>query len=263
MADPAANPIGLHANTDPPSELTEGALRALDLVVSRVGKRQAKARALAFLARYFVDAVEEVTPVEVAPRDGELEAPGARALALEQELTELRRAVQGYRQAERAPEEAAGQAGRVDAATRQVAERYVTVSREDGVLVAHRGLRVDGEVLARGAGVRLEPEESELPGLAYTLEPTGDGALRVRSLHEEISVRQEVAGQHAVSGDLEVAGKLTVKGTVDPTDLQLDPQPRNPIPQASCGLWVSDGSTPGTVPGGLYFERGGVRVGLA
>jgi len=153
--------------------------------------------------------------------------------------------------------------GRVDAETRRVAEHYVTVSREDGVLVAHRGLRVDGEVVARGEGLRLEHGEPELPGLAYALEPTGDGTLHVRSLHEEISVRLEVAGQLAVSGDLEVAGKLTVKGSVDPTDLQLDPQPRNPIPQASYGLWVSDGSMPGTVPGGLYFERGGIRVQLA
>jgi len=110
VADPAANPIGLHAHTDAPSELTEGALQALDRVVARVGKRQAKARALAFLARYFGDAFEEVTPVEVAPREGEPVASGARALALERELTELRRVVQGYRQAERAREEAAGQA---------------------------------------------------------------------------------------------------------------------------------------------------------
>ena len=110
VADPAANPIGLHAGTNTPSELTEGATRALDRLVTRLGSEQAKTRALAFLARYFGDAFEEVTPVEVAPREGEPVASGARALALERELTELRRVVQGYRQAERAREEAAGQA---------------------------------------------------------------------------------------------------------------------------------------------------------
>ena len=30
VADPAANPVGLHAGTNTPSELTEGAVRALD-----------------------------------------------------------------------------------------------------------------------------------------------------------------------------------------------------------------------------------------
>jgi len=35
------------------------------------------------------------------------------------------------------------------------------------------------------------------------------------------------------------------------------------VPPAAHGLWISDGSEPGTVKGGMYYERAGTRVRLA
>jgi len=51
-------------------------------------------------------------------------------------------------------------------------------------------------------------------------------------------------------------------GSLDPTDLQLSPEPQSPIPPLAHGIWVSDGATAGTVKGGLYYERAGHRVRL-
>lgn len=89
VADPAANPVGLHAGMNTPSELTEGAIRALDRLVARDGKDKAKTRALAFLARYFGDAFGERDGVEESQ---ELETFRARVDALTQEVAELRAA---------------------------------------------------------------------------------------------------------------------------------------------------------------------------
>jgi len=100
VADPAANPIGLHAGTRSPSELTEGATAVLDRIVGRVGKEHAKTRALAFLARYFGDAFEEAAPAEANRHVDEPEASGARVDALHEELAALRQTVSAYRQAE-------------------------------------------------------------------------------------------------------------------------------------------------------------------
>ena len=95
VADPAANPVGLHAGTGAPSELTEGAMRVLDGIVAREGRDKAKARALAFLARYFGDEFRE-------EEDGssEQEALRARADALEQVVADLEARVAEYRRAE-------------------------------------------------------------------------------------------------------------------------------------------------------------------
>ncbi|HBP19803.1 MAG TPA: hypothetical protein DEA08_18680 [Planctomycetes bacterium] len=93
VADPAANPVGLHAGTHTPSELTEGAVDALDRIVARVGKEQAKTRALAFLARYFGDSFGEEVPAEAAEHGSPKSASGAlraRVDALEEELRDLR-----------------------------------------------------------------------------------------------------------------------------------------------------------------------------
>jgi len=102
VADPAANPVGLHAGTDTPSELTEGAVRALDGIVARIGKEQAKTRALAFLARYFGDVFEEEVHAEAALPETELGALRARVDALKDELQALRETVAAYREAEEA-----------------------------------------------------------------------------------------------------------------------------------------------------------------
>lgn len=85
VADPAANPIGLHAGTGAPSELTEGATRALDRIVAREGRDKAKARALAFLARYFGDEFREEDGAAEEPQ----ESLRARADALEQQVSDL------------------------------------------------------------------------------------------------------------------------------------------------------------------------------
>ncbi|MCA8924573.1 MAG: hypothetical protein KDD82_22365 [Planctomycetes bacterium] len=109
VADPAANPIGLHAGTDTPSELTEGAVRALDRIVARIGREQAKTRALAFLARYFGDAFEEEEHAEAALPEPELGALRARVDALRSELEALRQTVAAYRQAEEARRQEEGE----------------------------------------------------------------------------------------------------------------------------------------------------------
>jgi len=100
VADPAANPVGLHAGTNTPSELTEGAVKALDRIVARVGKEQAKTRALAFLARYFGDVFEEEVQAEAALPETEPGALRARVDALHEELRALRETVAAYRAAE-------------------------------------------------------------------------------------------------------------------------------------------------------------------
>ena len=94
VADPAANPVGLHAGTGAPSELTEGAVRALDRIVAREGRDKAKARALGFLARYFGDEFREEVSTEEEPPSG------ARADAIERRVEELEALVAGYRRAE-------------------------------------------------------------------------------------------------------------------------------------------------------------------
>ncbi len=100
VADPAANPVGLHAGTGAPSELTEGATRALDKIVAREGRDKAKARALAFLARYFGDEFREEE--EVAEEPHGLTSPRARADAPHEHerIAELEARVAEYRRAE-------------------------------------------------------------------------------------------------------------------------------------------------------------------
>ena len=96
VADPAANPVGLHAGTGAPSELTEGAVQALDRIVAREGRDKAKARALAFLVHYFGD---ESHQEEDGPEQ-HLESLGARADALRREVAELEARATEHRRAE-------------------------------------------------------------------------------------------------------------------------------------------------------------------
>jgi len=119
VADPAANPIGLHAGTNTPSELTEGATRALDRLVTRLGSEQAKTRALAFLARYFGDAFgEESVHAEASVPPARPEALRARVDALQAELEGMRETVVAYRAAERARRQSERQAFMVELRTR-------------------------------------------------------------------------------------------------------------------------------------------------
>ncbi|MGE4142814.1 MAG: hypothetical protein AB7N76_19420, partial [Planctomycetota bacterium] len=97
VADPAANPIGLHARTEAPSELTEGATHALDRIVAREGRTQARLRALAFLARYFGDGAGDEGAEDQGP--GELQA---RLAAQDEELATLRERVATLQAAEEA-----------------------------------------------------------------------------------------------------------------------------------------------------------------
>ena len=99
VADPAANPIGLHAGTDAPSELTEGATRALDRIVAREGRPKARLRAFAFLARYFGD--EEDADHE--PDDAlqaRLRAQDAEIAALRETVAALHAAEEGRKRGE-------------------------------------------------------------------------------------------------------------------------------------------------------------------
>lgn len=64
VADPAANPVGLHAGTGAVSELTEEATHQLDRVVERLGRDEAKSRALGFLHRYFASGDAKETSMD-------------------------------------------------------------------------------------------------------------------------------------------------------------------------------------------------------
>jgi len=105
VADPAANPIGLHAGTDAPSELAEGATRALDRIVAREGRSTARLRALAFLARYFGDEAEADDP-----QDDPDSNPRARLEAQDEELAALRETVASLQAAEEARKRGAADA---------------------------------------------------------------------------------------------------------------------------------------------------------
>lgn len=61
VADPAANPVGLHAGTGALPALSEEATDQLNRIVRRVGREEARAKALAFLDRYFAHEEEPVT----------------------------------------------------------------------------------------------------------------------------------------------------------------------------------------------------------
>ena len=100
VADPAANPVGLHEGTRAPSSLTEEATRELDQIVQREGAAKAKLRALAFLSRYFEDD-------SVSDELGQDERAEDRIAALQaqldeqaKELNSLRVVLEGYEAAE-------------------------------------------------------------------------------------------------------------------------------------------------------------------
>lgn len=90
VADPAANPIGLHEGTGAPSELIELATRELERLTAREGASGAKLRALAFLARHFGDDVE--AHCELERLEGEVEALRAKVATLETAATARREA---------------------------------------------------------------------------------------------------------------------------------------------------------------------------
>lgn len=78
VADPAANPVGLHAGTDVPSELTEGATKQLTALAKRVGPAEARRRADAFLTRLLGEAhVSSDLTDEIEARLARLEAENA------------------------------------------------------------------------------------------------------------------------------------------------------------------------------------------
>ncbi|MCW8138113.1 MAG: hypothetical protein KIT58_04340 [Planctomycetota bacterium] len=91
VADPAANPLGLHEGTGAPSGLVELATRELDRLAAREGAAAAKLRALAFLARHFGDDVEA---------QGELERLEAEVEALRAQVSRLEAAAETRREAD-------------------------------------------------------------------------------------------------------------------------------------------------------------------
>ena len=124
----------------------------------------------------------------------------------------------------------------------------------------NRGLTSHGPIQLRDGQLVFVP--SGEPEIAYVVQATSQGSLKVSSTHPELPVTLTIDGHIALTGDLSVQGKATIAGSVDPTDLQLTPQPRAPIPAGQFGLWVADGSMPGTEKGGLYYDRAGERIRL-
>jgi len=161
----------------------------------------------------------------------------------------------------------AGEAGevfevaRTDPESGLVVERLVHVDVEDGALVAARGIVSHGDLRLWASALTFHPPRGEVE-LAYAIEGASDGLLRVHGTNPEFPITLGLDGHLSVTGDAAVAGKLYVAGSIDPTDLQLTPQSRDPVPPSSYGLWVSDGTVPGTVKGALYYQRAGARVRL-
>ncbi len=99
VADPAANPVGLHEGTRAPSALTEEATHELNQIVQREGAAKAKLRALAFLSRYFGDQAEDESTEDDEEQDrlaelqSQLDEQG-------KELNSLRAILEGYEAAE-------------------------------------------------------------------------------------------------------------------------------------------------------------------
>ena len=151
---------------------------------------------------------------------------------------------------------------RIDAATGNTVEELVYVDTADGLLTSKKGVLSRGPLHLRGQPqIFLSPHSPEIE-VSYVLEGTQEGTVRLASSSLEIPVRLAVEGSLHVREDAYVGGKLFVKGSIDPTDLQLVPQKRNPVPSTAFGIWVSDGSTAGTTKGGLYYERAGKRIRL-
>jgi len=152
---------------------------------------------------------------------------------------------------------------RTDPENGEVIEQLITIDLADGVLMTRRGLSSYGAVhLLDGSSLVFHPPEGEVE-LTYDVTPAPEGVLRVATSNSEFPIMLGVEGHVSVTGNASVGGKLFVAGSIDPTDLQLTPQPRNPVPAAAHGLWVSDGSEPGTVEGALYYEQTGKRVRVA
>ena len=103
VADPAANPVGLHEGTRAPSALTEEATHELDQIVKREGVAEAKLRALAFLTRYFGDDMtQDDAPDQVNREGGQDRVAELQARLDEQakELASLRQVLEAYEAAE-------------------------------------------------------------------------------------------------------------------------------------------------------------------
>jgi hypothetical protein len=100
VADPAANPVGLHEGTRAPSALTEEATRELDQIVRRNGAAEAKLRALAFLTRYFGDDPGSDESSQDEEQEDRLAALQAQLDEQTKELASLRVILEGYEAAE-------------------------------------------------------------------------------------------------------------------------------------------------------------------
>ena len=106
VADPAANPIGLHEGTRTPSALTESATCQLDRIVERDGAAKAKLRALAFLARYFGDTADLEPPAGADARESErVTELEKRVEEQAKELASLRTTLETYEVAEEVRQE--------------------------------------------------------------------------------------------------------------------------------------------------------------
>lgn len=148
VADPAANPLGLHAGTGTLSALSEEATEQLDRLVARLGKDEARKRALAFLDRAFGRLSMNATTD--ADDDERLAAENR---ALRAELASIKAALLALEEAE-------------DARKKKEADAYVAQLRRKAVEL---GSPIPEDDLARVAAAfeRGEEETARALGQAF------------------------------------------------------------------------------------------------
>jgi hypothetical protein len=93
-----------------------------------------------------------------------------------------------------------------------------------------RGVRVTGHLAVGPSGATFDDSQALRLG-------AGDG--EGIAFGEDVQLYRETEGTLRTDGSLEVGGKLTVEGLIDPTGLELEPQPENPGGAPANTLWVS------------------------
>jgi hypothetical protein len=171
VADPAANPVGLHAGTGTTSELTEAATRELDRLVERDGPTAAKLRALAFLSRYFGD--DLTTEGELEALEAEVTSLRAKVASSEAALQERRRADDEAYLERLRTESAAAQAPIPHEDMERVAALLRAGQAETAKVVGEAFLarsKAQGQTVTRGDALPLSPPEKAQPAVKRSVE---------------------------------------------------------------------------------------------
>ncbi|MCB9895923.1 MAG: hypothetical protein H6839_15860 [Planctomycetes bacterium] len=95
-----------------------------------------------------------------------------------------------------------------------------------------RGLHVSGHLQLGPSGATF--------GESHALR-LGAGDEEGIAFGDDVALYRDSAATLRTDGDLEVGGKLTVEGLIDPTGLELVPQPTNPGGTAANTLWLDSG----------------------